>query len=53
MALIFLLYPPLLSSLEAVRVVLTRGRGEAEVLAFDLMPFVEAQAQFEHLSEVC
>jgi hypothetical protein len=32
--------------------VLTRGRGEAEVLVFDPMPFAKAQAQFEHSSEV-
>jgi hypothetical protein len=52
MALIFLLYPPLLSSLEVVRGVLARGHGEAEVLVFNLAPFVEALAQFEHSSEV-
>jgi hypothetical protein len=45
MALIFLLYPPPLSSLEVVRGVLMRGCGEAEVLVFDLVPFAEVQAQ--------
>jgi hypothetical protein len=29
-----------------------RGRGEAKVLIFDLVPFAEAQAQFEHSSKV-
>jgi hypothetical protein len=52
MALIFLLYPPPLSSLDVVRGVLACGCGEAEVLVFDLVPFAEAQAQFEHSSEV-
>jgi hypothetical protein len=52
MALIFLLYPPLLSSLEVVRGVLAHGHEEVEVLIFDLAPFMEALAQFEHSSEV-
>jgi hypothetical protein len=52
MALIFLLYPLVLSSLEVVRAVLARGHRETEVLIFDLVPFAEAQTQFEHSSEV-
>jgi hypothetical protein len=44
MMLIFLLYPLFLSSLEVVRGVLARGLGEAEVLVFDLAPFVEVLA---------
>jgi hypothetical protein len=52
MVLIFLLYPLPLSSLEVIRGVLARGCGEAKVLVFDLMPFAEAQAQFEHSLEV-
>ena len=52
MVLIFLLYPLPLSSLEVVTGVLARGHGEAEVLVFDLAPFAEAPAQFEHSSEV-
>jgi len=52
MALIFLLYPLPLSSLEVVRGVLAHGHREAKVLVFGLAPFAEALAQFEHSLEV-
>ena len=52
MALIFLLLPPLLSSLVVAREVLACHHEIAEVLVFDLVVVAKALSQFEHSSEV-